>query len=132
LPVCGADYATPDGTAIRDYVHVSDLAAAHVRAIDYLSRREAESVGINLGTGLGLSVQDIIQAVERHAGRPAKIVRSPRRPGDPEQLVADNSLARRALDWQPGCSDIDTIISSALNWHLQKREYTAMPNDHSF
>jgi UDP-glucose-4-epimerase GalE len=113
LPVYGIDYATPDGTAIRDYVHVSDLAAAHVRAL----RRVLKTGGytaLNLGAGRGYSVLDVLRAVSRVTGASIPIRPCPRRAGDPPELVADVDLARRLLHWRPMYSDLDTIVSSAL------------------
>jgi UDP-arabinose 4-epimerase len=117
VSICGADYPTRDGTAIRDYTHVCDLADAHVRALGYLSEARVKSLGVNLGTGNGTSVRDILQAVERHAGIAPTSIQAARRPGDPAQLVAANALARRLLGWSPVHSDIDSIVSSALRWH---------------
>lgn len=113
--VFGDDYDTPDGTAIRDYIHVTDLADAHVRALGYLAAG-GESGALNLGTSQGISVRQVIAAVERIAGRPVPFRETGRRPGDPPELVADPTLARTRLDWQPRYSDLDTIIRTALAW----------------
>jgi UDP-arabinose 4-epimerase len=115
VEVYGTDYATPDGTAIRDYIHVTDLADAHVRALGYLAGG-GESGALNLGTGQGCSVRQVIAAVERIAGRPVPFRETARRAGDPPELVADPALARIRFGWQPRHSDLDTIIATALAW----------------
>ena len=115
LQIFGTDYPTPDGTAVRDYVHVTDLADAHVRALDYLGGG-GESVAINLGTGAGHSVRAVIQAVEQAAGHPIKAILQPRRPGDPPFLVADAAMARRVLGWKPKHSSLDNIVATAWQW----------------
>jgi UDP-glucose-4-epimerase GalE len=115
LRVFGTDYPTPDGTAIRDYIHVDDLADAHLRAIDYLARG-GESVAVNVGTGVGSSVREVLSAAERAAGRPVPADDAPRRPGDPIALWADNSLARELLGWQANYG-LEEIVTSAWNWH---------------
>jgi UDP-glucose-4-epimerase GalE len=119
LQIFGDDYPTPDGTAVRDYVHVTDLASAHVKALDYL-RRGGTSTALNLGTGTGHSVREVIAAVERASGRrlPARV--APRRPGDPPRLVAAPGRARQVLGWEPVLSDIDTIVSTAWRWHASR------------
>jgi UDP-glucose 4-epimerase len=113
LQVFGADYDTPDGTCIRDYIHVVDLAAAHLAA---LARLEAgESLGaINLGTGRGYSVREVLDAAAAVLGRPIPHAVAPRRPGDPPRLVADPALAMQTLGWQPTRSDLATIVEDAL------------------
>lgn len=116
LTVFGDDYPTPDGTCIRDYIHVGDLADAHVRALDYLGQGGATR-GFNLGTGSGVSVREILDSIERVTKRAVPHNFGPRRPGDPPVLVSDASRARRELGWQPRLSDIDTIIASAWAWH---------------
>ncbi len=113
--VYGADYPTPDGTAIRDYVHVSDLAAAHALALDYL-RDGGISERVNLGTGLGNSVLDIIHAAERVARRPVRVRMAGRRDGDPSHLVAAAGKAVRVLNWRPTHSNLDEIVRSAWAW----------------
>jgi UDP-glucose-4-epimerase GalE len=115
LRVFGTDYPTPDGTAIRDYIHVDDLADAHLRALDYLARG-GESVAVNVGTGVGSSVREVLSAAERAAGRPVPADDAPRRPGDPIALWADNSLARELLGWQANYG-LEEIVTSAWNWH---------------
>lgn len=116
--VFGTDYATPDGTAIRDYIHVADLAQAHVKAIGYLSKREGFDA-MNLGTGQGTSVLEIIRAVERATNRPVPRQNKPRRPGDPPILFADASRAQALLEWKPTHSSIDSIVSTATAWHMR-------------
>lgn len=112
----GTDFDTPDGTAIRDYIHVEDLAEAHLRALDALAAGAPSNV-FNLGTGRGTSVAEIVAAVERATGRALPRTTGPRRDGDPPRLVAAPDHARRTLGWTATRSDIDTIISSAYAWH---------------
>ena len=119
IDIYGTDYATPDGTAIRDYIHVTDLAAAHVQALDYLERGGA-SIALNLATGQGHSVREVIAAAERIAGRRIPQRAVARRPGDPPCLVADATLANRTLGWTPRVSDLDTIIATAWAWHRRR------------
>jgi UDP-arabinose 4-epimerase len=114
--VFGTDYPTPDGTAIRDYIHVMDLADAHVRALDYL-RGGGESVALNLGTGEGHSVRTVIEAVQQVGGRAVPRVDSPRRSGDPPSLVADARRARTVLEWTPRYRKLHTIVEHAWHWH---------------
>jgi UDP-glucose-4-epimerase GalE len=118
IEIFGNDYATPDGTAIRDYIHVEDLAAAHVRALQYLAGGGA-SATLNLGTGKGHSVREVVAAVERVCGRPVPRREAPRRAGDPPALVADAGLVRERLDWRPTHSDLDTIVRTALSWETR-------------
>ena len=115
LVINGDDYATPDGTCIRDYVHVSDLAAAHVLALDRVDARPGASV-FNLGTGHGHSVRELVAAVEAATGRRVPLAIGPSRPGDPDRLVASAGRARAELGWQPRHSDLDTIIRTAVRW----------------
>lgn len=116
LQVYGTDYGTPDGTAIRDFVHVSDLAAAHVAALGYLVAGNA-GVMLNLGTGRGHSVREVIRAVEQVAGSRLQVREGPRRPGDPAVLVAASEKAARLLGWRPLQSGLSTIVESAWRWH---------------
>ncbi|HEX3862928.1 MAG TPA: UDP-glucose 4-epimerase GalE [Stellaceae bacterium] len=118
IGIFGTDYPTPDGTAIRDYIHVADLADAHVRALDYLAGG-GDSAALNLGTGHGHSVREVIAAVERVGQRPVPQREMPRRAGDPPELVADPALAFARLGWQARHSDIDTIIATALAWETR-------------
>jgi UDP-glucose-4-epimerase GalE len=117
LEVYGTDYPTPDGTAIRDYIHVSDLADAHVLALRHLMDG-GESTVMNLGTGKGYSVREVMTAVERCAGgRKIPFRDAPRRPGDPPSLIADASRAGSVLGWRPKLSELDTIVQTAWKWH---------------
>jgi UDP-glucose-4-epimerase GalE len=115
LQLYGTDYPTPDGSCIRDYIHVTDLANAHIRALEVLIA--GKSIGArNLGTGRGYSNRDVIAAVERVVGRAVPMEESARRPGDPPALVADASAFRSQFDWEPRHSDLDTIVASAWAW----------------
>jgi UDP-glucose-4-epimerase GalE len=116
IDVYGTDYPTPDGTAVRDYVHVADLAQAHVDALAYLQRGGAR-IALNIGTGTGHSVREVIASVERVGGRKVTTRDRPRRAGDPPVLVADGSLARTTLGWQPRYTDLDAIVKTAWRWH---------------
>ncbi len=116
ISVFGNDYPTADGSAVRDYIHVADLADAHVRAFEYLDKG-GDSAAINLGTGTGTSVLELIASIERIGGRKVPHKVAPRRAGDPPALVADPSLAARLLGWRATHSDIDTIVRTALAWH---------------
>ena len=118
IEIYGTDYPTPDGTAIRDYVHVRDLAIAHMRALERL-RGGGGSAAVNLGTGQGHSVREVIAAAELASGRKVPARAAPRRPGDPPALVADPSLAGEILGWHPQHSDLDTIIRTSLAWHTR-------------
>jgi UDP-arabinose 4-epimerase len=111
----GDDFDTQDGTCVRDYVHITDLADAHVRALAYLQDGKPTDV-FNLGTGTGASIKELADAVERVSGKPVKRVIGPRREGDPPSLVASNEKARAILGWSPQRSDIDTIIRDAWAW----------------
>jgi len=116
ITIFGDDYDTPDGTCIRDYLHVTDLAAAHVAALERLGTAVSGFRALNLGTGSGTSVREIITAAERVCGRTIPINHAPRRAGDPAVLVADPAAARAALGWTPEFSDIDTILATAWQW----------------
>ena len=113
ITVFGSDYDTPDGTCIRDYVHVSDLADAHLAA---LGRLDYESVTYNLGSGTGHSVRAVIRSVERVAGRPVPIVEGDRRPGDPAVLVASSDRIRAETGWTPRFTDLDETVATAFRW----------------
>ena len=115
VSIFGTDYATPDGTGVRDYVHVEDLADAHVKALAYL-RRGGESTTLNCGYGRGYSVRDVIGMVETVAGHPLAKREAPRRPGDPPTLVARATLIRERLGWQPRYDDLEKIVSTSLAW----------------
>ena len=118
LDVFGDDYPTPDGTCIRDYIHVSDLARAHADALRYL-RSGAPSLTLNCGYGHGFSVLEVIEAVKRVSGMDFKVDIVSRRPGDPAQIVAHSERARSKLDWQPRHDDLSTIVRDALNWERE-------------
>ena len=120
LQIFGTDYSTPDGTAIRDYIHVNDLASAHICALQYLNRGE-ESRAINLGTGTGASVLEVIAMVERVGGRAVPKVAASRRAGDPPILVASPELGRRTLRWEPSHSSLNAIVENAWRWHSRTR-----------
>jgi UDP-glucose-4-epimerase GalE len=115
LDVYGTDYPTPDGTAIRDYIHVVDLAEAHVRALERL-RTGGVPLQLNLGTGRGHSVREVVAAIGKVAGRPVPFREVGRRPGDPPELVADNRGATEILGWKPRFADLDVIVEHAWRW----------------
>ena len=116
--VYGDDYDTPDGTCIRDYVHVADLADAHRLALEALEREP--KLILNLGNGEGFSVKQVIDAARRVTGHPIPAELRPRRPGDPARLVASSDLARSILGWSPSHADLDDIVTSAWTWHQQR------------
>jgi UDP-glucose 4-epimerase len=116
VSVFGTDYPTPDGSAVRDYIHVQDLASAHVLALDHL-RRDGSSVFVNLGTGIGVSVLELIETARQVTGRPIPALLENRRPGDPARLVAQAGRARTVLGWNPQVADLAAIIRSAWEWH---------------
>ena len=115
LTIHGIDYPTPDGTCIRDYVHVADLADAHVLALRYLARNPGASA-FNLGNGGGFTVREVIAAAERVTGRKIRVREGPRRPGDPPALVGNAGSARRTLGWKPRYRDLEAIVSTAWRW----------------
>lgn len=112
----GDDYPTPDGTCIRDYIHVLDIAEAHLVALDHLASGGSGRI-YNVGTGVGHSNREVIEVVKQISGIDFPVGVGPRRPGDPSELVADASLLRRELGWQPQYSSLDTIVESAWRWH---------------
>jgi UDP-glucose 4-epimerase len=118
VDVFGTDYPTPDGTAIRDYVHVTDLAAAHLAALRHL-RAGGEGLTLNVGCGRGYSVFEVIESVKRVSGVNFPVRHLPRRPGDPAAVVAEASRIRAALGWRPAIDDLSTIIAHALKWELE-------------
>ncbi len=118
--VYGTDYDTPDGSCIRDYVHILDLAQAHARALDML-RAGASSGFYNLGSEHGYSVREVIRVCEQVTGRPIKTVDGPRRPGDPAVLVASAAKAKAELGWQPQFQDLAEIVQTAWNWEQHRR-----------
>jgi len=115
VSVFGDDYPTPDGTCIRDYIHVDDLATAHLAALERLN--SGTEMKLNLGTGQGASVHEVIEACRHVTGHAIPADLSERRPGDPPALVADASLARQTLGWQPEYTDVESIVESAWRWH---------------
>ena len=116
--VMGDDYPTPDGTCIRDYIHIRDLASAHIKAVERLVNGNAgEGLAMNLGTGSGLSVKQILDAIEKVTGRKLPYTMGPRRAGDPPSLVADASRAFEVLGWKPEHSSVEEIIRDAWNWY---------------
>jgi UDP-glucose 4-epimerase len=124
MTLFGTDYPTPDGTCIRDYIHVSDLAKAHSAALAYL-RRGGTSATFNCGYGRGASVLEVIDAVRRACGHDFPVEIGERRPGDPASLVADVDRIRRTLDWHPQFQDLNTVVSHAFAWEKRlpgKRE----------
>jgi len=116
VPVYGTDYDTPDGTCLRDYIHVSDLARAHILALQKLEREEKSAI-YNLGNGNGYSVREVIETVKKVTGRNVVSVDSPRRSGDPARLVASSEKIRKELGWTPRYPDLETIIQTAWEWH---------------
>jgi UDP-glucose 4-epimerase len=115
ITIFGDDYPTPDGTCIRDYIHVDDLATAHLKALDRL--QPGVGLKLNLGTGRGHSVREVINACRKITGHPIPEVIGPRRPGDPPELVADSRLAQQVLDWRPEYTEIESIVATAWRWH---------------
>jgi UDP-glucose 4-epimerase len=124
LSVFGTDYPTPDGTGVRDYIHVEDLARAHLNSLDYL-RDGGQSLTANCGYGHGYSVREVLSSVEKIAGIKLTIREEPRRAGDPPSLVAKTDKVRTQLGWQPKLDDIDTIVRTSLEWErrLQKEPW---------
>jgi UDP-glucose 4-epimerase len=116
LKVFGEDYPTPDGTCLRDYIHVCDLADAHVRALDALSGGAASAV-YNVGTGTPHSVRAVIETVSRVVGQPVRWEPGARRPGDPAALFASSARIQQALGWRPRYADLDAIVQHAWRWH---------------
>ena len=115
LEVFGTDYPTPDGTAIRDYIHVDDLAAAHLLALEFLKTKKQSRI-FNCGYGIGHSVLDVVAAAKRVSGIDFAVLHAARRPGDPAALIADAALIRRELGWKPDVPRLDDIVASAWNW----------------
>ena len=119
VSVYGTDYATPDGTGVRDYIHVADLAEAHVLALEALMANPQQSLVLNCGYGRGFSVNEVLDAVDRVSGVTLKRHLEARRPGDPDALVADNRQILELLPWQPKYQDLETIVAHALAWERQ-------------
>ena len=116
ISIYGTDYDTPDGTCIRDYIHVTDLAQAHILAVQYL-QNDGESSIFNLGNGVGYSVREVIETARKVTGHPIPAVETPRRAGDPARLVASSEKAKAVLGWKPVHDSLEEIIASAWNWH---------------
>ena len=112
----GTDYSTSDGTCVRDYVHVSDLAVAHVKGLQLLMSGKISSQSINLGTGLGSSVREVIATARKITGRQFRVEIGPSRPGDPSSLIANTELAAKLLDWEPQNSELENILKTAWDW----------------
>ncbi len=115
IKIFGADYDTPDGTCVRDYIHIEDLCRAHLLALDKLN--EQPELVFNLGNGKGYSVREVIDAVRKISGKDFKVVETDRRPGDPPVLTADASSAKNVLGWQPQIPELEAIVESAWKWH---------------
>jgi UDP-glucose 4-epimerase len=116
VPVLGTDYNTPDGTCIRDYIHVTDLAQAHILALRKLDQGRISGI-YNLGNGNGYSVREVIETVKKVTGRKVAAIDSPRRPGDPARLVAGSEKIKEELEWIPKYPDLETIVKTAYHWH---------------
>ena len=116
ISIFGDDYDTKDGTCVRDYIHVTDLAQAHILAVDYLVKGNESNI-FNLGNGIGFTVQEVIETARKVTGNPIKAQVVPRRAGDPAILIASSKKARKVLGWKPEHADLEEIIASAWNWH---------------
>ena len=123
IKVYGNDYPTPDGTCVRDYIHVQDLAHAHLLAFEALSTRDR--LIYNLGNGVGFTVREVIESARRVTGHPIPVVEEPRRPGDPAVLIASSEKIARELGWKPQFTDLDAILASAWEWHQQRYAKTS-------
>jgi UDP-glucose 4-epimerase len=127
IDVYGTDYPTPDGTCVRDYIHVSDLADAHVASLEWLVGHPQENLVMNCGYGKGLSVLEVLDTLDRHTNQPVKRLMAPRRAGDPPELVAANARLLATVDWRPKYDDIDTIVGDALAWERKLLERAQAP-----
>ncbi len=116
IEIFGTDYETPDGTCIRDYIHVLDLVEAHIKALNYLERDKGSNC-FNLGSGVGVSVLEIVNSARKVTGKNILVIQKERRQGDPARLVGDNTKAKKILGWKPAYDNIDIIIKHAWNWH---------------
>jgi UDP-glucose 4-epimerase len=125
ITIFGTDYPTADGTCIRDYIHVTDLAAAHVAALEWLIAHPRENLIVNCGYGRGLSVLEVLDSLDRLTNQPIKRVMEGRRAGDPPMLISDNRRILDTLDWRPQFNDIDRIVGDALEWERTLRERRA-------
>ena len=130
VAIFGTDYDTPDGTGVRDYIHVDDLASAHLDALAYLRRGGSPRV-LNVGYGHGYSVREVLDTVARVNGAPLPVVEKPRRAGDPPSLVADARRVREVLGWKPRCDDLELIARSALQWERKMRAAASKPAEAS-
>lgn len=119
ISIFGTNYPTPDGTCVRDYIHVSDLADAHVLGLEYL-RQGGVTEAFNLGNGNGFSVKEVIEAARKITAKEIKAIATDRRPGDPPSLVGSSEKARTVLGWQPQYADLETILQHAWHWHQQR------------
>jgi UDP-glucose 4-epimerase len=124
IEIYGTDYDTPDGTGIRDYIHVEDLGHAHVDALTHLRKGGASEV-LNCGYGHGFSVREVIAAVEKANGAPINVREGSRRAGDPDVLISSNERIKAKLGWQPRYDDLDLIVTSALNWERRLADHPA-------
>jgi UDP-glucose 4-epimerase len=122
VEVFGTDFDTPDGTGVRDYIHVSDLANAHVLALAGLIEQPERSLTMNCGYGRGYSVLEVLDAVDRVTNQTIRRVMSPRRAGDPDSLISDNRRIKATLPWVPQYADLDTIVTHALQWERKLSE----------
>jgi UDP-glucose 4-epimerase len=120
LKIFGTDYPTMDGTCIRDYIHVNDLADAHIKAVEYLMDKD-RSDSFNLGNGIGHSVREVVNAVKKISGRDFEVIEADRREGDPPVLISDYRKAEEILGWRPQYADINAIVETAYRWHLKDR-----------
>jgi len=127
ISILGTNYPTPDGTCIRDYIHVTDLAAAHVLGLQYLLNG-GDSTVFNLGNGTGFSVRQVIETAKQITGRDIKVVESDRRAGDPPVLVGSSDKARKVLGWQPQYPNLEEILAHAWQWHQQRHRETVKEN----
>ena len=116
ISIFGNDYDTKDGTCVRDYIHVNDLAQAHILAMKYL-RDGNDSNIFNLGNGVGFTVKEVVETARKVTGHPIPAKEEPRRAGDPSMLIASSAKARKVLGWNPQYADLETIIGTAWNWH---------------
>ena len=122
VEIYGSDFDTPDGTGVRDYIHVSDLAAAHVQALEQLIAEPGRSMILNCGYGRGFSVLEVLDSVDRVTNVPIERRTAPRRAGDPPALIADNRRILDTLGWRPARDDLDTIVADALAWERKLAE----------
>ena len=121
VSIYGTDYPTPDGTGVRDYIHVEDLASAHLAALDYLAKSNQQPVTLNVGYGHGNSVREVIKAVKEISGIDFKVVEALRRVGDPAKLVSKTDKIKKILNWQPRRDDLNTIVTDAWQWEIKQQ-----------